>query len=221
MSSFSTFNPPQGRGIYPTFSIRPAWICRLADLAKLAGETHHLIGVANDFSTTENTLHFGIVTASELSTIESTLGATLAAVMDEGRAVRATSITSPAPQRLIAIDAAPVEAQTARLNTFGLAEREANAQRAAAAGLRFAQQREDALKLRLPPWSVEKMKHRADFVEWLPLWVCELISEESRAWLSLAEPPKNFTAPRPVPPKLANFSGSSHPTFPQTAGTLT
>lgn len=220
MSSFSTFNPPQGRENYHQVLIRPGWLVRLANLGKLAGEEHTLIGAATDFSPHEAGISYGVLTGSERAAIESTLGATLAKVMADARNIRATSITRPAPQRLMAVEPAPVEQETASLHSFGEAMRESNALRAHAAGVRFAQQREDALKLRLPGWNITEMDHRQDWPAWLPEFARELVREHSRTWLELPTAPKGFATPQLPPPLPVPAQRTRHQTMPQTAGGL-
>lgn len=221
MSEHSTFNQPQGRGIYPTLLIRPGWLARLANLGRLGGEEHHLIGVATDFSANEAGITYGVLTTSERAAVESNLGATFAEVMGEGRTIRATAITRPAPQRLIAIEPAPVEMETTTLHAYGEAQREASAIRAQAAGVRFAETREAALGLRKPAWNVADMEHRGAFPAWFPESARELVREHSRTWLELPPAPKGFVpTPQRPPPLPISAQLTKHRTMPQTAGAL-
>lgn len=213
----STLNTvPKG---FPVILIRPGIIVRLAHLGRLDGDDHALIGTATDFTFTEATIVWGIASAPDIAGIELTLAAPLFAVMDEGRTVRVTSYTRPTPQRIIAIEPMPPEPEAGKTYAYD-SLRASIAANVYAAAARSAQQREDALKLRLPVWDVASMKHRGDFPAWLPEFAREILRESSRVWLELQNAPKGFVVAKMPPALPGTFGSTKHPTLPQTAGGL-
>lgn len=171
----------------PTYSLRPGWIVRTADLGRLAGEHCTLIGALRDCNCEAGAIDYGIASDSQLAAIEGQLAAPLDRVFDDGLLLRVVVCTVPAPARLTNLELLPLES-VGSVPVYDMPERMDSARRQKHERTVFGQQATAALALR-QRWSLSEMKHRADFPTWLPPWVCEIIREDSRAWLELPNAP--------------------------------
>jgi hypothetical protein len=211
LSTFNSIFDPRSR---ETFQVRPAWIVRLAELGRLGGDDHIMIGVATDLQ--PETIAFGVASKSELAEIEGTLSKSIERVMEDRIMVQAR--IRGQSRRLVAISPLLSEAIavcSVEVWPTSPPERHRAVQDQALGRERFAKQRAAALAGIQPKWIAGDMRHRKDFPAWFPAWVCDLVAENSRQWLELPNAPEGFKSAPDRPPQIPIcLQPTNHPAMP-------
>jgi hypothetical protein len=207
--TLSTFGGPRDPRDCSTYRARMAWITAVADLGKLAGETHTAIACVADIyaESGQHAADWGILSDVGRGRVEGQIGK-FSDLMRDGVTLQSYVRVQPGPVRLTGL-AKLVEPQSDHLSVFPdvkdptwvsvFANRIEMLKSQTQQRERFEAQRSAALKLR-KSWSVTEMDHRSDWPDFLPEFCREAVREFSRAWVDLPQTPAGFKAPTLPPP---------------------